>query len=270
MQHPISAATSQGHSARFAFITVFLDAMASASFCPSCRISSGAFLSQHQSGGDLWRLSGICLRIHAVFMRPDPWQSLRSFRQTPGFALLSCRTCHRLFDYGPRTEPLVAWLGRFIAGIAGATHATAFAYVADVSKPEDRTRNFGLVNAAFGFGFIAGPLIGGLIASLEPARHFSLPLDWLHSMGSMVLSFCQKACRRANDAPFHGQEAILPVRFFRQAISRACCGSLRPSCFSTSPAGFIPRSGPITHGKPSPWSSREIGLSLASMASFMP
>ena len=59
---------------------------------------------------------------------------------------------------------LALFVGRIIAGIAAATHSTCNAYVADVTKPEDRAKNFGLLNAGFGLAFVIGPVIGGLIA----------------------------------------------------------------------------------------------------------
>jgi len=61
--------------------------------------------------------------------------------------------------------PTVAFLfaGRVIAGAFGATFSTANAYIADISPPETRAQNFGLVGAAFGVGFMLGPVIGGLI-----------------------------------------------------------------------------------------------------------
>jgi MFS transporter, DHA1 family, tetracycline resistance protein len=62
--------------------------------------------------------------------------------------------------------PTIWWLfiGRLIAGITGASFSTAGAYIADVSPPEKRAQNFGIMGAAFGVGFILGPLIGGLLA----------------------------------------------------------------------------------------------------------
>ena len=61
--------------------------------------------------------------------------------------------------------PTVAFLfiGRIIAGSLGATFSTANAYIADISPPETRAQNFGLVGASFGVGFMLGPVIGGLI-----------------------------------------------------------------------------------------------------------
>ena len=60
--------------------------------------------------------------------------------------------------------PSIIWLftGRLIAGIMGASITTATAYIADISTPEKRSQNFGLIGAAFGLGFIIGPLIGGI------------------------------------------------------------------------------------------------------------
>ena len=61
--------------------------------------------------------------------------------------------------------PTITWLfiGRIIAGITGASITTASAYIADVSTPENRAKNFGLIGAAFGLGFIIGPVIGGYL-----------------------------------------------------------------------------------------------------------
>ncbi|MCR6719671.1 MAG: MFS transporter [Chitinophagaceae bacterium] len=62
--------------------------------------------------------------------------------------------------------PSYGWLfvGRVIAGITGASFTTAAAYIADVSTPETRAKNFGLIGAAFGIGFIIGPALGGLLS----------------------------------------------------------------------------------------------------------
>ena len=64
--------------------------------------------------------------------------------------------------------PSLAWLfiGRVIAGVTGATITAANAYIADVSTPETRARNFGFVGVAFGLGFIFGPALGGLLGDI--------------------------------------------------------------------------------------------------------
>jgi DHA1 family tetracycline resistance protein-like MFS transporter len=55
------------------------------------------------------------------------------------------------------------FIGRIIAGFTGASFTTANAYIADISEPEKRAANFGLVGVAFGLGFIIGPVIGGIL-----------------------------------------------------------------------------------------------------------
>ena len=66
------------------------------------------------------------------------------------------------------------WLliGRLLGGVTSATHATASAFVADISDPEKRAQNFGLISAAFGVGFVIGPAIGGLLGGLDPRAPF--------------------------------------------------------------------------------------------------
>ncbi len=61
--------------------------------------------------------------------------------------------------------PTITWLfiGRIIAGFTGASITTASAYIADISTPENRAKNFGMIGAAFGLGFIIGPVLGGLL-----------------------------------------------------------------------------------------------------------
>ena len=70
--------------------------------------------------------------------------------------------------------PTLAWLfvGRIIAGIAGATFATANAVVADIIPPEKRAKYFGFNGAAWGMGFVIGPVIGGLLGQYGPRVPF--------------------------------------------------------------------------------------------------
>lgn len=70
--------------------------------------------------------------------------------------------------------PTLAWLfvGRILAGISGAAVTTATAYVADITPPEKRSQRFGLIGAAFGLGFIIGPVIGGELGDMSPRAPF--------------------------------------------------------------------------------------------------
>jgi MFS transporter, DHA1 family, tetracycline resistance protein len=88
--------------------------------------------------------------------------------------LLASLACFALDYLFMAMAPDLAWLfvGRAVAGIAGAVYAPANAYIADITPPEERAAKFGLVGAAFGLGFIIGPAIGGLVGELGPRAPF--------------------------------------------------------------------------------------------------
>src|SRR5690606_27590094 len=83
--------------------------------------------------------------------------------------------------------PTLAWIfiGRALSGVAGASFTTATAYIADVSNDKNRAQNFGMIGAAFGLGFIIGPVIGGLLGSFGPRVPFIVAailtfINWLY------------------------------------------------------------------------------------------
>lgn len=70
--------------------------------------------------------------------------------------------------------PTIVWLfaARFLAGICGGSISTASAYIADISEPEKKSQNFGLIGVAFGLGFIIGPVIGGILGKIAVSLPF--------------------------------------------------------------------------------------------------
>ena len=85
--------------------------------------------------------------------------------------------------------PTLPWffLGRLIAGITGANITAASAYIADISPPEKRAQNFGIIGAAFGLGFIAGPALGGLLGNVGLRVPFLVAsgltlVNWLYGL----------------------------------------------------------------------------------------
>lgn len=70
--------------------------------------------------------------------------------------------------------PSIFWLfvGRTISGITGASVTTASAYMADISDDSNRAQNFGMIGAAFGIGFIIGPMLGGFLGEIGPRLPF--------------------------------------------------------------------------------------------------
>ena len=81
--------------------------------------------------------------------------------------------------------PNIYWLfaGRIIAGITGGSFTTASAYIADISTPEKRAQNFGMVGAAFGIGFIIGPMLGGILG------HYGIRVPFFAAAGLALLNW---------------------------------------------------------------------------------
>ncbi|MGX7950980.1 TCR/Tet family MFS transporter [Tsuneonella sp. HG249] len=88
--------------------------------------------------------------------------------------LLACLAAFGLDYLLQGLAPTLGWLiaGRMIAGITGASYSAAYAYLADVTDPEKRAASFGLMGMAFGFGFIIGPALGGLLGEISPRLPF--------------------------------------------------------------------------------------------------
>ncbi len=113
--------------------------------------------------------------------------------------------------------PTIGWLfvGRLFAGITGASFTSASAYIADISEPEKRTQNFGLIGVAFGVGFIIGPLLGGIIGQYGERLPFFVSaglamLNWLY--GYFILP---ESLKPENRRPFDWKRAN-PLGSLRQ------------------------------------------------------
>lgn len=112
--------------------------------------------------------------------------------------------------------PSIVWLfaGRLVAGITGASHTVAAAYIADISTPQNKAQNFGLLGAAFGLGFIIGPVLGGLLG------HYGARIPFF---AAALLSFCNfvygylvvpESLKEENRRPFLWKNAN-PIGAFR-------------------------------------------------------
>jgi MFS transporter, DHA1 family, tetracycline resistance protein len=157
----------------FVFATVFLDMLGLGIIAPVLPRLVLSF-----TGGDGARAAAIFGIFGTVF-------ALMQFVASPLLGVLSDRFGRRpiivLSNLGLGLDyvlmalaPTVSWLfaGRLISGITSASMTTASAYVADVAQPEQRATGFGLIGAAFGLGFIAGPAIGGLLGGVNPRMPF--------------------------------------------------------------------------------------------------
>ncbi len=157
----------------FILITVVLDAMGIGLILPVMpeliMDVRGADISQ----AALW--GGILSAVFAVMQflfAPTLGNLSDRFGRRP---VLLISTLVAAFDYLLMAVAGTIWLlliGRIIGGITAATQSTASAFMADVSPREKKAQNFGLIGAAFGVGFVLGPVIGGLLGELGPRAPF--------------------------------------------------------------------------------------------------
>lgn len=167
-----------------------------------------------------------------------------------------------LFLAVANTLPLL-FLGRIIAGVCGASFQTSFAYIADVSPPEKRAQNFGMMGAAFGLGFIIGPFIGGLFSEFGSrvpfiaAAGLSL-LNWLY--GFFILP---ESLKPENRRAFDIKRAN-PFGAFVQLRKNKAIRMLVFVMFLLYLAGQVmPAIWPFFTKYLFKWTDREIGYSLA-------
>ena len=115
------------------------------------------------------------------------------------FSLFGFGVDYLFLGFAPTYELL--FVGRIIAGITGASFTTASAYIADISNAENRAKNFGLIGAAFGLGFIIGPAIGGLLSGFGLRAPFYAAailtlLNWLYGYFVLPESLSKENRRR--------------------------------------------------------------------------
>ena len=157
----------------------------------------------------------------------------------------------------------VLFVGRAISGITGATFSTANAAVADISPPDKRAASFGLVGAAFGAGFIIGPLVGGLLGEWGTrAPFFAAALLALANSAYGYLVFPETLARDKR-RPFRLARAN-PLGAARQARLYPAVAWLLVAGFLFDVAHFVyPATWSFFTKAAFDWSSAEIGVSLA-------
>jgi MFS transporter, DHA1 family, tetracycline resistance protein len=166
--------------------------------------------------------------------------------------------------------PNLAWLfaGRVISGICAASISTSFAYIADVTPPEERSARFGLLGAAFGIGFVVGPAVGGLLGAYDPRLPF-----WAAAAFSLLNGFygllvipesldpdkrMPLAWRQANPVG-----ALILLRTHRELFGLAAVNFLAQTAHVALPAIFVLYAG-YRYG----WGERAVGFTLAAVGVF--
>jgi DHA1 family tetracycline resistance protein-like MFS transporter len=143
--------------------------------------------------------------------------------------------------------PTLAWLfvGRVFNGITASSFSTANAYVADITPPERRARNFGLMGSAFGVGFILGPAIGGLLGQYDLRWPFLAAaalcaINWLY--GFLVLPESLPPERRSKAVNWARANPVGALMFLKSTpnlLGLATVGLLYQLGFTVLPTIFV-------------------------------
>lgn len=183
MNTPIVGARRQA-ALIFIFITVLIDVLAFGVIIPVLPHLVQQFVGGDKSQAAYW-VGGFSTAFAIVQFFSAPIQGALSDRygRRP-VILLSCLGLGVDFIF-MALAPSLAWLfvGRLISAATSASFTTANAYIADVTTAENRAKGFGMLGAAFGLGFIIGPLIGGQLGAISPRLPF-----WF-SAGLALLNF---------------------------------------------------------------------------------
>lgn len=167
--------------------------------------------------------------------------------------------------------PVIGWLflGRTLAGIAGASFSPAYAYVADITAPEKRAQNFGLMGAAFGVGFILGPAIGGLLGGLGPRAPFFTAGVIALANGTLGLVALPESLPVESRRPFEWRRAN-PLGTLRQMRRYPAVIWLLGAVLLWQVAHqVLPSTWAFYTISRFHWTSREVGYSLAFVGTVM-
>ena len=152
----------------FIFITVLIDVLAFGVIIPVLPHLVEEFVGGNKSTAAYWvGIFGTAFAVVQFFSSPIQGALADRFGRRP-VILLSCFGLGIDFIF-MALAPNLAWLfvGRIISAMTSASFTTANAYIADVTPPDQRAKAFGMIGAAFGVGFVLGPMIGGLLGDID-------------------------------------------------------------------------------------------------------
>jgi DHA1 family tetracycline resistance protein-like MFS transporter len=180
--------------------------------------------------------------------------------------VLLCCTIAFAIDYLlMAAAPTLAWLfvGRLIAGIAGATYGPANAVLADITEPEKRGATFGLMGAAFGLGFILGPAIGGLTADLGTRTPFVIAASLAAANALWIATSLPETLPAERRRPFRWRDAHV-FGAFRPLFHAGGAAPLLVAALLWQLAHFVyPATWAFWAGLAHQWDAAMIGWSLA-------
>ena len=265
---PTAPPAGRRAAATFIFFTVTLDMLALGMIAPVLpRLIEGFLTGDTSSAAKMLGLFGTVFAAMQFFFSPILGSLSDRFGRRPVVLLSNFGLG---FDYALMAwAPALSWLfvGRVISGLTASSIPTAMAYMADVTPRERRAAAFGMLNAAFGIGFVLGPAMGGLLGNVNPRLPFWVAGGLSLINGLYGLFVLPESLSLANRSPFSWARAnpIGSLNLLNRGGMLAISGVLLLGYFAQQ---VLMNVYVIYDDYRYHWTNRTVGLSLATVGIF--
>ena len=269
MSEPLSQSADgvpaiRGAAAAFIFVTILLDMLALGLIIPILPKLVESFVDNDTArAARMFGLFGTAWALMQFVFSPILGSLSDRFGRRPVVLLSNFGLA---FDYVLMAlAPSLLWLfvGRVISGITSASISTSFAYIADITPPEQRAAVFGKIGAAFGAGFVLGPALGGLLGHVDPRLPFWIAagLSFANALyGLLILPESLPADRRA---PFRWKNANPVGGFHLLGGDRLLAGLSWTNFIAQTAHVVLPSTFVLYATYRYGWDTKTVGLTLA-------
>jgi len=258
------AAPLRGAAVAFIFVTILLDTLALGVVIPILPKLIESFVNNDTANAArIFGLFGTVWALMQFFFSPIAGALSDRFGRRP-VVLLS--------NFGMAADyvlmalaPSLSWLffGRVISGITSASISTAFAYITDMTAPEQRAAVFGKIGVAFGAGFILGPALGGLLGGIEPRLPFWVAAGLSFANGLYGLLILPESLPKDRRAPFRWKSANPVGALHLLGTNRVLTGLSIANFFAQLAHVVLPSTFVLYATYRYGWSTTMVGATLA-------
>lgn len=265
-QGPVTAPPPRRAAVVFIFITVMLDMLAIGLIIPVLPGLIKSFLDGDTARASIWMaIFGTVWAVMQFAFMPVLGALSDAHGRRPVVLLSNFGLG---FDYIlMAAAPSLGFLlvGRVISGVTAASVTTASAYIADVTPPERRAAGFGLLGAAFGVGFVAGPALGGLLHGIGPRAPFWVAAALSLANAIYGLFVLPESLPRERRKPFAWRNATPGGAIAILRSHPGLLGLASVQFLSNLAHGVLPSVSALYVGYRYQWTEKDVGLMLATV-----